>query len=120
MNYGKAALAVLGTVLSAVIAALVGDAIVSAVEWVNVAIAGTGAAAVFASPNVPGARYTKVILSTLTGVLVLLSSLILGGLDTSEVLQLAVAALTAAGVYMAPYTYIPPTNEYIDGTPRSV
>lgn len=104
MNYGKSLAAVVAAVLSAIVAALVGDAIVSAVEWVNVAIAGTGAAAVFAAPNVPGAKYTKSILAVLTGVLVLLTSVITDGITTTEWLQLALAALGAVGVYAAPYT----------------
>lgn len=103
MNYAKALAAVLATVLSAVVAATVGDEVVTTVEWVNVAIAGIGAAAVFAAPNVPGAAYTKAVLAVLTAVLTLLASfLLVGDLGTSEWLQLGVAALGALGVYAVP------------------
>lgn len=103
MNYAKAAAAVLATVMSVVVASLAGDAAVSSVEWVNVAIAGVGAAAVFAAPNVPGSRYTKAIIAVLTAVLTLLADLLLvGSLGTSEWLQLGVIALGALGVYAAP------------------
>lgn len=103
MNYLKSVAAVVAAVLSAVVAALVGDAVVTAVEWVNVAIAGTGAAAVFSAPNVPGARYTKSVLAVLTAVLVALNSSITDGITTTEWLQLALAGLGALGVYAAPY-----------------
>lgn len=103
MNYGKAFAAVVAAVLTGLVAAMVGDAIVTVVEWVNVAIAGTGAAAVFASPNVPGARYTKSVLAVLTAVLMLLTSVITGGITATEWMQLALAALGALGVYAAPY-----------------
>jgi hypothetical protein len=108
MNYGKAIAAIVATVLTALVAAMVGDAIITVVEWVNVAIAGTGAAAVFAAPNVPGAKYTKSVLAVLTGVLMLLTSVITDGITSTEWMQLALAALGALGVYAAPY--VPPNR----------
>jgi len=102
MNYAKAAVAVLVTAVSALVVALGGDNAVDAVEWVNVAIAGVGAAAVFAAPNVPGSRYTKAVLAVLTAVLTLLTSFIVGGVDGSEWLQILVAAAGAVGVYAVP------------------
>ncbi len=101
MTYAKSILAVVGAVLAALVGVMT-DGVVTNVEWVNVAVLGVGAAAIFAGPNVPGAKYTKVILAVLTAVLVLLTSLITGGLSSSELLQLAVAGLTAAGVYAVP------------------
>ncbi len=99
--YAKAAAAVIAAVLSGLVAALV-DQQVSTVEWVNVAIAGAGAAAVFTAPNVPGARYTKFWLAVLTAVLTLAVSLIIDGMSTSDWLQLAVAGLGAATVGAVP------------------
>lgn len=103
MNYGKAAAAVVATILSAIVTALMGDQVVDAVEWVNVAILAVGAAAVFAAPNVPGAAYTKTILAVLTAVLTLLTSFIGDGtLDVTEIIQLVIAAFGALGVYAVP------------------
>lgn len=102
MNYAKAIAAVLATVLAAISAAMFGDGVVSAVEWVNVAIMGTGAAAVFAAPNVPGARYTKSVLAVLSAVLVVLASAIVGGITTVEIIQMVLAGLGAVGVYAVP------------------
>lgn len=102
MDYRKAVAAVVATVLSAILAALTGDQSLSPVEWVNVAIAAVGAAAVFAAPNVPGARYTKSVLAVLAAVLVVLNSAITGGVTMEEWLQIGLAALGALGVYAVP------------------
>lgn len=101
--YAKFLAAIVATVLSAVIAALAGDAVISNVEWVNVAILAVGAAAVFAAPNVPGAAYTKAILAALMAALTLAVQLLVDGqLDLVDWLQLGVAALGALGVYAVP------------------
>lgn len=102
-TYGKSLVAVLVAVLGALFAAGTGDGVISGPEWVNVAILGTGAAAVFAAPNVPGARYTKVILAALTAGLTVLASAILGGVTTAEWFQIGTAVVGALGVYYAPY-----------------
>lgn len=97
-KYAKMIAAVVAAVLTALVAVLT-DNVVTDLEWINVAIAGTTAAAVFAAPNVPGARYTKVILAALGAILVFLASAITDGLATAELLQLGVVALGALGVY---------------------
>ena len=102
MNYSKAGAAVVATILSAVVAALTGDNVIDAVEWINVAVAGVGALAIFASPNVPGAPITKAVLAVLSAVLVLAVNLIADGVTISEWMQLGVAALGALGVYAVP------------------
>lgn len=104
MNYGKSLLAVVATVLSAVAAALTGDNNIDPTEWLNVVLLAAGAAAVFAAPNVPGARYTKVVLAVITAVVTAAASLILDGISTTDLLQLVLAGLGAVGVYAAPYT----------------
>lgn len=107
MNYGKSFAAVAAALISAAVAAMAGDQVIDAVEWVNVAIAGVTSAAVFAAPNVPGAKYTKSVLAVLGAVLVLLTSFITDGISATEWLQLLLAALGALGVYAAPYTFVP-------------
>lgn len=101
-KYAKFAAIVLATVLSAITAALAGDSVISPQEWVNVAILGVGAAGVFAAPNVPGAAYTKSILAVLTAVLTVLASVIIGGVGTTEIIQMILAALGALGVFAVP------------------
>ena len=104
MNYAKAGAAAVATILSAAVVSLTGDAVIDDVEWINIAIAGVGALAVFAAPNVPGARVTKAVLAVLSAVLVLLVNLIADGITMSEWMQLGVAALGALGVYSVPNT----------------
>jgi hypothetical protein len=105
MRYAKAFAAILATVISGVIAGLMGDGIITGQEWVNVAITAAGACAVFTAPNVPGARVTKAALAAITAILVLASSLIAdGALSSIDWLQLAAAALGALGVYAVPNT----------------
>lgn len=101
MAYAKSLLAVLVTVISAVVAALT-DGAVSNVEWINVAIAGAGAAAVFSAPNIPGSRYTKAVLAVITAVLTFLVTVITDGVSTAEWLQVLVIAAGAIGVYAVP------------------
>lgn len=104
MKYAKALLAVLATVVSAVIAALAGGGAMTPVAWVNVLLAGLGACAVFAAPNVPGARYTKAVLAVLTTVGTALVPLLSAGhaFTAADLLQLLVAALGAVGVFAVP------------------
>jgi len=102
MNYAKAVAAVVATVLTGVAAALFGDNNISPVEWVNVAIMAIGACAVFAAPNVPGAAYTKSVLAALTAGLVVLASVIVGGVTNVEWIQIVLAVLGALGVYAVP------------------
>lgn len=98
-RYSKFFAMVVATVLSAVMAALVGDSVISPQEWVNIAILGVGALGVFAAPNVPGARYTKSILAVLAAGLTVLASTIIGGVSTVEWIQIVLAGLAAVGVY---------------------
>jgi hypothetical protein len=104
MNYTKAIAAVLAAAASAVVAALTGDATVSTVEWINVAIATAGALSVFTAANIPGAEYSKSILAALTAALMLAVNLVDGGIDVSEWLQIGLAALGALGVFVVPNT----------------
>ena len=104
MTYAKSALAVLATVLAALVPALVGG--VSTAEWLNVVIIGAGAAAVFAAPNVPFAKYTKSVLALVAAVATALVTFVgAGGLATvtqGQWLQVAIVALGALGVYAVP------------------
>lgn len=99
-RYAKFAMGVVATVLTAVVAFAGGG--ITDVEWVNVAIAGVGAASVFAAPNVPGARYTKSILAVLAAVLAFLTSAIIGGISPVEWGQIGILALGALGIYAVP------------------
>ncbi|HEY6244578.1 MAG TPA: hypothetical protein VIX17_11550 [Pyrinomonadaceae bacterium] len=109
MNYAKALAAVAATVLSGVVVAMASGAAITPAQWINIAIAGVGACAVFAAPNVPGAMYTKSIIAVLTAVLTFISTVVAGCLNFAEChistaswLQVAVIALGALGIYAVP------------------
>lgn len=97
-KYLKMAGAVLATVLAALVPILGAGNGITADQWINVAIIGVGACAVFAAPNVPGAAYTKTILAVLTAALTVLVSVISDGLTSAEIIQVALAVLGALGV----------------------
>jgi drug/metabolite transporter (DMT)-like permease len=118
VNYSKAVASIAATVLAAVVAALTGDQNVDPSEWLNVLLLGTGAAAVLTAPNVPGAKYTKVLLAVVTAVAAAAASLILDGISTTDLLQLVLAALGAVGVYAAPYKPLASDGEVIGRFPR--
>lgn len=100
MRYLKFAAMVAATVISAMVAALSGDETITAVEWMNIALAGAGAVGVVVVPNLTGgvAAFAKGIVAVLMAVLTLAASQITDGLTTTEMLQLLVAALGALGV----------------------
>jgi len=106
MNYLKAIAAVVVTVLSAILAATMGNSAIDPTEWVNVAIAGVSACLVFAAPNVPGANVTKAIVAVLLAGLTVAASAIVGGITYTEWIQIAVAAAGAVGVYALPNTQV--------------
>lgn len=96
-----------GAVVVTVIVALVGylaKGPITNLDWVNVAIVGVGALAIFAAPNVPGAEYTKTILAVLAAVLTALHTFIASGvsLSTPQILQIVVVALGALGIHVLP------------------
>lgn len=99
-TYTKFLVQVLVTIGAAVAAAWTGG--VTPTEWINIAIVGVGALAVFAGPNVPGALYTKSILSFLAAALVVAASAITGGFSVPEIIQIVIAGCGAIGVYALP------------------
>jgi drug/metabolite transporter (DMT)-like permease len=98
------------TVLSAILAALVGDQAINPTEWINVFIGAAGVLAVYVVPNVAGssAAYAKGFVAALSAVLVLLQSLISDGVSGTEWVQLALAALGALGVVGLPGPMVTP------------
>lgn len=101
-RYGKAVLATLAAAGVTAYQALSGDQHIDPVEAVSVAIAWVTAAGVYLVPLAPQARWTKTAVATLLAVLQVLTTAILGGLGTDEVLLMLITAAGAAGVYVAP------------------
>lgn len=101
--YQKFIAQVVATVLAALVPALA-DGSLSAAEWVNVGIIGLGAVGVLGAGNLPSGvwAHTKVIVSVATAVLVALASFLTGGVNLTEWIQIAMAALGAVGVVAVP------------------
>lgn len=101
MSYLKLIVALVGAVVMSV-ASFATDNTVTTEEWIQVAIAGATALGVWAAANVPQFTWAKTFVVVVLAVLNLLVSYITDGISTAEWLNLAVAALTAAGVYATP------------------
>jgi hypothetical protein len=110
--------ALLGLVLMAVLTALQGaltDARIDAVEGTQIAIQTVMAINVYLSANLP--QYTNVkryVAAAITG-LQLFATLVPGGVDTSEWINLAITILAALGVVFSPQ----PLTRTIDGQTRT-
>jgi hypothetical protein len=102
-RYGKSFVSVGAALGGAVVAAMTGDNRIDASEWLNVIILTCGAAAVFTAPNVPGARYTKLVLAVITAVATGSVSLVVNGISWTDAMQMGVAAFGALGVQFAPH-----------------
>lgn len=99
---GKAWASVVGAALVALYAVLSGDNHIDSDEWVQVSIAVTTAVSVYVVPLAPQYRWAKTAVAVILGVLQILTTVIVGGLETNEWIVLALAALTAGGVAVSP------------------
>jgi hypothetical protein len=101
-KYGKALAAVVTAAVVVAYQALSGDNRINPDEWVAVAIAATTAVGVWLVPLVPAAMWTKTAVAAVLAVLQVLTTVILGGLDSGEWLLLFITAAGALGIYLAP------------------
>jgi hypothetical protein len=109
--YVKSIIAVIVAVLSAVPAVMADDVITNS-EWINVALLTVNAAMVFAAPNVPGAKYTKAILSLLVTLLTVATSVLTNyTVSYEELAQILLALAATAGVFG--FKNAVPTNEQL-------
>lgn len=97
-KYAKGLAAVAATVLVALGAALSGNNHIDPTEWVTVAIAAVTAFGVWVAANVNGAPYVKGAIAFAGAALVVLQTVIVDGVTTTEWIQIAIAALGAIGV----------------------
>lgn len=102
--YGKAIVAILTAGIVAAYQALSGDHHIDAVEWVSVVTAAVTAVGVYLVPLAPGAAWAKTAVAVVLAVLQVLTTAILGGLGTDEILLMLITAAGAAGVWIAPAT----------------
>jgi hypothetical protein len=119
--YAKSVLAIVAAAIGILVTGL-SDNVLTPTELTNVAIVIVTALGVYLVPNLPEgpAKYLKFAVALLGAALVTLSSLLDGGVTTSEWLQVALAALTALGVYVVPNTPILDAGTYVPGTPSNI
>jgi hypothetical protein len=101
-KYGKAVVAVLVAGVVYAYQALSGDNHISAQEWVSVAIAAVTALGVWVVPLAPAATWAKTAVAVVLAVLQVLTTAILGGLGTDEILLMLITAAGAMGIWIAP------------------
>ncbi len=107
MEYGKALVAVLVAGVVVAYQALGGDGRIEPVEWVSIAIAVTTAIGVYLVPLAPRAKWTKTAVAGLLAVLQVVSSAVLeGGLTTDMILLAIITVAGAVGIYVAPATSV--------------
>ena len=123
-KYGKALAAVVGAALTVAYGALSGDHHIDPDEAVQIAIAAASAIGVYVVPLTPQYRWGKTAIAVILAVLQVLTTVVLGGLDSNEWIALVLAALTAAGVGVAPavssngVSNRPETPEKVTRTPE--
>jgi hypothetical protein len=101
-TYGKALVAVIAAALTVAYGALSGDQHIDPEEGVQIAIALATAAGVYLVPLAPQYRWGKTVIAVVLSVLQVLTTVILGGLDSNEWIALVLAAATVLGVGAAP------------------
>jgi hypothetical protein len=100
-QYKKAVVGAMSTIISAVLVAFMGDGIISFEEFVNIGVLGATAISVGIAPNVPYARYTKMLLAAVGAGLTVLLSVYMGGISPTEWAQIGIAVANAFGVWKA-------------------
>lgn len=115
-KYGKTAVAAAFAFITA-IQALISDGNVTQQEGVQIAIAFFTAVSVYFVPMI-GYPAAKTVVAAILAVLNVLTTAIVGGLNTGDVTGMVLAALTALGVASAPARSDPPApvSEFSTGT----
>lgn len=107
MTYGKSIVACLIAGVVVAYQALGGDGRIEPVEWVSIAVAVTTAVGVYLVPLAPRAKWTKTAVAVVLAVLQVVSSAVLeGGLTIDMLLLSVITAAGVIGVYVAPATSV--------------
>jgi len=100
-TYGKAIMAALFAVVTAIQAAVV-DGHVTQVEGVQISIAAVTAVIVWLAPRLPHAAGIKTACAVLLAALNVLVTCIVGGISQADITEMVLAGLTVLGVGAAP------------------
>jgi len=117
-KYGKAIVAFLYAVVTVAIPLYSGDHHIDPSEGVAIAIAACTAALTWLVPLVPSAPWTKTAIGILLAVLQVVTTVIVGGIDSNDVMLIIAAVVSALGIGVAPA--ISPKTATADGVGTSL
>jgi hypothetical protein len=101
----KLILPILGLVVMAILTTLqqaMADNVIGPEEWVQVALQAVMVVNVWATANLPQYKSMKSIVAGVIAVLSLLVTVIIGGVDTQEMINLVITFVAALGVVFIP------------------
>lgn len=101
-KYGKSIVAFLYAVATVAIPFWSGDHHVDASEGVAIGIAVCTAALTWLVPLVPSAPWTKTAIGVILAVLQVVTTVIVGGIDSNDLLLIGAAIISALGIGLAP------------------
>jgi len=103
-TYGKSIVAALYAVAVVAIPLFSGDHHIDPAEGIAIAIAASTAALTWLVPLVPSAPWTKTAIGAVLAGLQIAATVIVGGIDSNDLLLIAAAVLSALGIAVAPAT----------------
>jgi hypothetical protein len=103
-NAGKAIFAFLYAVAAIAVPLFGGGGKPGAEGWVQIGIAVVTAASVYIAPLIPEAPWTKTIVGVLLAALQVLTTAVINGVDSADMLVIAFAIAGALGIVVAPAT----------------
>lgn len=101
-KYGKSIFAALYAIFVVAVPLYSGDHRVDPSEWVAIAIAVCTALLTYLVPLVPSAPWTKTVIGVVLAVLQVVTTVIVGGIDSNDVLLILAALASALGIGAAP------------------
>lgn len=101
-KYGKAVAAVIYAALTAAYQISAAGGVPDATGWVQIGIAGVTAVGVYLVPLAPSAPWTKTAVAVVLAALQVLVTVVAGGVDTNELLMIAIAVFGALDIRNAP------------------
>jgi peptidoglycan/LPS O-acetylase OafA/YrhL len=101
-TYGKAIVAAVYAVLAAALPLFFGDHHIDPSEGVAIGIAICAALLTYLVPLVPGARWAKTAVGAVLAGLQVAATVIVGGVDSNDLMMIALAVISFLGIAVAP------------------
>jgi hypothetical protein len=101
-TYGKFIVSFIYAVAVVAVPFFSGDKHIDPSEGVAIAVAVCTAALTYLVPLAPSARWTKTAIGAVLAGLQVATTVIVGGVDSNDIMLIAFAVLSALGIYLAP------------------